>query len=96
MSTFVTLWNKGVFSDQQKAIHVQIQQKCDFDLITGDETYSIKGFIYQLILMTALSNKTPSHILGRTGGRHFPGESHTIHYPSTLLVSMLTSKAPVT
>ena len=37
--------NEGVFSDQQKAIHVQIQQKCDFDLITGDETYSIKGFI---------------------------------------------------
>ena len=23
--------NKGVFSDQQKSIHVQIQQKCDFD-----------------------------------------------------------------
>ena len=41
--------------------------------------------------MTSLSNKTPSHILGKTGGRHFPGESHIIPCPGALLVSLLTS-----
>ena len=37
---------QGRFQRPAETIHVQIQQKCDFDLITGDETCNIKGFIY--------------------------------------------------